>query len=39
MDMYVRRFHEKVLDYEDSMEKEIYVNISLHSMVKNTKYS
>lgn len=31
MDLYVKRFHEKVLDYCDLVDEEVLVDICLHA--------
>lgn len=32
LDMYVKRFHEKALDYYDPVAKEVLVNVCLHGV-------
>lgn len=32
LDLYVKRFHDKALDYVDPVEKEILGNVCLHGM-------
>lgn len=36
LDLYVKRFHDKALDYVDPVDEEILVNVCLHGM--NDKY-